>query len=141
LKKIELPSEALAKELQRHLLERKFAIKDRATTTLRFPDEMKSSEWSSVKAAVEKWASGKHLESVESIKLQPLQPAKREKEDKEKEVDKQGELRKKIDGLTPQMAEERYNYLQSKPIGELTDEEYDERLELAQRDFKKWHKK
>ena len=66
---------------------------------------------------------------VESLRLQPLQPTKGESNGKE--VDRSEEVKKKIDSLTPQMAEQRYNYLQSKPIGELTDAEYDERLALA----------
>ncbi len=99
---------------------------------------MKPSEWSSLKGVVEKWASGKQLKVVESLRLQSLQPTKGES--KEKEVDRSAEVKKKIDSLTPQMAEQRYNYLQSRPIGELTDAEYDERLALAQRDFKKGRK-
>jgi len=99
---------------------------------------MRPLEWSSLKGAVEKWASGKQLKVVESLKLQSLQPTR--VESKEKEADRSAELKKKVDSLTPQMAEQRYNYLQNKPIGELTDEEYDERLALAQRDFKKGRK-
>jgi len=45
----------------------------------------------------------------------------------------QEELKRKLDSLSPQMAEERYKYLSSRPIGELTDAEYDERLALAQK--------
>jgi hypothetical protein len=138
LRKIELPSEALAKELQKHLQERRFAAHDRVSATLQFPDDIKSSDWSSLKGAVEKWASGRQLKVVESLRLQSLQHAK--VESKEKEVETSAEVKKKLDNLTPEIAEQRYNYLQSKPIGELTDAEYDERLELAQWDFKKGRK-
>jgi hypothetical protein len=136
LKKIELPSEALAKELQRHLQERRFPIHDRVIETILVPDDLKPSEWSSLKGTVEKWASGKQLKVVESLKLQPLEPTKKD-ESNEKEVERLSEVKKKLDSLTPEMAEQRYNYLQNLPIGELTDEEYDERLELALRDWKK----
>jgi ketosteroid isomerase-like protein len=43
------------------------------------------------------------------------------------------EVKKKLEGITPQMAEERYNYLSRKPISELTDDEYEERLALAKK--------
>ena len=43
------------------------------------------------------------------------------------------EATKKLDGFTRQMAEERYDYLSSRPISELTDAEYEERLALAER--------
>jgi hypothetical protein len=43
------------------------------------------------------------------------------------------ELKKKLDGLTPKQAEERYNYLNGKSISELSDSEYEERLALAMR--------
>ncbi len=43
------------------------------------------------------------------------------------------EAKKKLDGLTPQMAEERYDYLSKRPISELTDAEYEERLALAEK--------
>ncbi|MGP8125890.1 MAG: nuclear transport factor 2 family protein [Nitrososphaerales archaeon] len=43
------------------------------------------------------------------------------------------EAKKKLDGLTPQMAEERYDYLSRRPISELTDAEYEERLALAEK--------
>ena len=138
MRKIELPSEALAKELQRHLQEKKFTVYERTSETIQLPDEMKSLEWSILKGAVEKWAKGRQLRVVESLTLQSLQPTKIES--KEKEGESMDELRKRVDSLTPQAAEQRYNYLQSKPIGELTDAEYDERLELAQWDFKKGRK-
>jgi ketosteroid isomerase-like protein len=60
------------------------------------------------------------------------------------EVDWKGledEAKKKLDSLTPQMAEERYNYLSGKPISELTDAEYEERLALAERLSERANKK
>jgi hypothetical protein len=138
LKKIELPSEALAKELQKFLQDRRFVVEDRASASILFPDEMKPSDWSNLKSVVDKWGRGRQLEVVESLRLQPVKRPKPETEDKEKEADTHAELVKKIDSMGPDKAEERYNYLQNKPIRELTDAEYDERLELAQRNFKKW---
>jgi len=43
------------------------------------------------------------------------------------------ELDQRLDGLSQEQAEERYNYLNSKSISELTDAEYEERLALALR--------
>jgi len=43
------------------------------------------------------------------------------------------EVKKKVDGFTRQMAEERYDYLSRKPITDLTDAEYGERLALAKK--------
>lgn len=43
------------------------------------------------------------------------------------------EVKKKLEGFTPQMAVERYNYLSRKPISELTNAEYEERLALAEK--------
>jgi len=60
------------------------------------------------------------------------------------EVDWKGleeEVKKKLDGLTPQMAEERYDYLSTKPISELTDAEYEERLALAEKLSERANKK
>lgn len=101
---------------------------------------MRSSEWSSLRGTVEKWASGRQLDISESMKLESPKPVKEDNKGSEALTEKQAELKKKLAKLSPQMAEERYNYLQNKPIGELTDEEYDERLELAQRNFKKERK-
>lgn len=50
----------------------------------------------------------------------------------EEEVHAQ-EVKKKVEALSPQMAEERYNYLLSKSLSELTDAEYEERLALAEK--------
>ena len=47
------------------------------------------------------------------------------------------ELKKRLDSLSPQMAEERYEYLSAKRLGELTDAEYEERLALVERLSKK----
>jgi ketosteroid isomerase-like protein len=51
------------------------------------------------------------------------------------------EAKKKLEGITPQMAEERYEYLSSKPISELTDDEYEERLALAKKLSEKGNRK
>jgi hypothetical protein len=133
LREIELPSEELAEELQRHLQDRRFtgATYDKAHKTIHFPDNMGSSQWSILRSTVEKWAKGRRLEVVESLKLQPLKPEATQAEVNPKEV--QEEVKKRLEGLTPQKAEERYNYLQSRPISELTDAEIEERLALAQR--------
>lgn len=92
---------------------------------------MDPSRWSSLKDTVGKWAKGRQLEVIESLRLQsPKTEATQQKASpKEQQVD----LKKKLENLTPQKAEQRYNYLQSRPISELTDAEYDERLELAQK--------
>lgn len=47
-------------------------------------------------------------------------------------VDKQ-EIKKKVESLSHETAEERYNYLQGRPITDLTDAEYEERLALVDR--------
>lgn len=91
---------------------------------------MNPSQWSSLKGTVEKWAKGRRLEVVESLKLQPPRPEATQGKVKSKELE--AEMKEKLEGLTPQKAEERYNYLQSKLFSELTDAEYDERLALAQ---------
>jgi hypothetical protein len=133
LRQIELPSEELAEELQKHLQERRFTgvTYDKAQKTIHFPDNMGSSQWSILRGTVEKWAKGKRLEVVESLKLQSPIPEVTRGEVNPKEVEAQ--VKKKLEGLTPQKAEERYNYLQSRPISELTDAEIEERLALAQR--------
>jgi len=48
------------------------------------------------------------------------------------EVDKE-EVKKQVAAMSPQTAEERYDYLLSRPISELTDAEYTERLALVER--------
>jgi hypothetical protein len=48
------------------------------------------------------------------------------------DMDKE-EVKKKVDVLSPKMAEERYDYLLSRPISDLTDAEYAERLALVER--------
>jgi hypothetical protein len=136
LRKIELPSEQLAEELHRHLQDKRFAVAsyDKARRTIEFPDGMSPSQWSSLRDTVEKWAKGRRLAVVESLKLQPMPEAAQEKVSPEK-VD--AEVKKRLEGLTPQKAEERYKYLQSKSVSELTEAEFEERLALAQRASKK----
>jgi len=133
LRKIELPSEELAEELQRHLQDRKFtgASYDKARRTIQFPDDMNPSQWSSLKDTVEKWARGRRIEVIESLRLQPARPEARQGSVKPKELE--ADVKKKLEKLTPQKAEERYNYLQGKSVSELTDAEFEERLALAQR--------
>lgn len=132
MRKIELPSEELAEELHSHLQERRFtgASYDKARKTIQFPDDMNPSQWSGLRGMVEKWAKGRHLEVEESLKL--LSPRPEEPQRKANTREQEAELKKRLEGLTPQKAQERYNYLQSKPFSELTDEEYEERLALAQ---------
>jgi len=140
LKKVELPSEAAAKELQGYLEEKRFTIHDRNGDTIEFAQNMKPFEWARLVDIVEKWASKKQMKVDESLKLQFIESETREDKDKA-QIDKSqidaSQLKKKLDSLSSEMAEQRYNYLQSKPISELTDEEYEERLILAQRDFRK----
>lgn len=140
MRKIELPSEELAAELQRQLQDRKFtgASYDEARKTIQFPDDMNPSQWSSLRDTVEKWAKGKHMEVVESLELKPESEVT-EEEAKSNELEAEAkkklevEAKKKLEGLTPQEAEERYNYLLGKSVSELTDAEFEERLALAQR--------
>jgi hypothetical protein len=144
LKQIELPSETLAKELQRHLQEQRLQAGERTSVMILFSSDMKELEWIRIKGAVEKWARGRQLSIGETMKLsEKATPAVEDSENKE-EIERRSsfeeELKKKIDSLTPEMARERYDYLQSKPISELTDEEYEERLKLAQYNFKKTRK-
>ncbi len=56
MRKIELPSEALAEELRDHLQDKRFTVAnyDKAHRTLQFPDNMNSSQWSSLRSTVEK---------------------------------------------------------------------------------------
>jgi len=131
LRKIELPSEELAEELQKHLQDRKFtgATYDKGRRTIQYPDSMNPSQWSSLKGTVEKWAKGRRLEVVESLKLQSPRPEAPQVRVSSK--NQEAEVKKKLESLTPQEAQERFNYLQSKPFSELTDTEYDERLALA----------
>lgn len=126
-----MPSDELADELQRHLENRGFtgANYDKSRRTIQFSDSMDPSQWSSVRSTVDKWTKGKNLELVESLKVQSRKhEATQEKESPKSEED----LTKKLDRLTFQQAEERYNYLRSKSISELTDAEYEERLALVQ---------
>jgi hypothetical protein len=133
LRKIELPSDELAEELQRELQDKKFtgATYDKGRRTIQYPDSMNPSQWSSLKGTVEKWAKGSNLEIIESLKLQPLKPETPQVRANPKEME--AEVKKKLEKLTPQTAEERYKYLLSRPISELTEAEFNERLALASR--------
>ncbi len=130
--KIELPSDELAEELQKHLIAKRIAgaSYDKARKTIEFPEEMSLVQWSSVRGTVEKWAKGRNLEVEESLKIQSAGPEPPQEKPPSKE--QQAELKKKLEGMTPREAEARYDYLQGKPFSELTDEEYEERLALAQ---------
>jgi hypothetical protein len=132
LRKIELPSEELAEELQKHLQGRRFtgASYDSARMTIEIPDEMNPSQWSNLRGTVEKWAKARNLEIEESLKIQSPRPEAPQRRANTRE--QEAELKKRLEGLTPQEAEARYNYLQTKPFSELTDAEYEERLALAQ---------
>jgi len=87
-------------------------------------------QWSSVRGTVEKWVKGRSLEVEDTLKIKSAGPEPLQAEPPSKE--QQAELKKKLEGMTPKEAEARYNYLQGKPFSELTDEEYEERLALAQ---------
>lgn len=130
--KIELSSEELAEELQKHLQDKRFAgaSYDKARRTIEFPDELSPAQWASLRGTVERWARGRNLEIEESLKIQS--PRLEAPEVKANAREQEAQLKRRLEALTPQMAEERYNYLQSKPFSELTDEEYDERLALAE---------
>ena len=140
MRKIELPSEKLAEELQRHLQDKRFAgaTFDDARKVIQFPERMNPSQWSSLRDTVEKWAKGKRMEVVESLELHP-RPEAAEEESKPNEPETEAkkkleeEAKKKLESLTPKEAEERYNLLLSKSVSELTDAEFEERLALAQR--------
>ena len=96
---------------------------------------MNPSQWSSLRDTVEKWAKGRRIEVVESLKLQLPRPEAAQVKAEPKEVE--ANVKKRLEGLTPQKAEERYKYLQSKSVSELTEAEFEERLALAQRASKK----
>lgn len=132
MRKIELPSEELAEELQKHLQDRRFAgaSYDKARTTIEFPDDMNPSQWSSLRGTVEKWAKGRSLEVEESLEIRSPRPEAPQR--KANTGEQEAALKKRLGGLTPREAEERYNHLQTKPFSELTDAEYEERLALAQ---------
>lgn len=141
MRKIELPSEALAEELRDHLQDKRFTVAnyDKAHRTLQFPDNMNSSQWSSLRSTVEKWTGGADLEVVESLKLQySRQDARQEKSSQGPSLKElKAEATKKTENLTPDKAEERYRYLQSIPISELSEAEIVERLQLAGRPSEK----
>jgi hypothetical protein len=130
--KIELSSEELAEELQKHLQDKRFTggIYDQEQRTIEFSDDLSPAQWAGVRGTVEKWARGKNLEIEESLKIQA--PIPEEPQAKERAREQQAEMKKRLAGLTLQEAEERYNYLQGKPFSELTDAEYEERLALAE---------
>lgn len=132
LMKIELPSEELAEELQKHLLEKKIvgASYDKARKTIEFQEEMSLVQWSSVRGTVEKWVKGRNLEVEDSLKIQTTTPEAAPEHPRSREA--AAEMKERLDSMTPKEAGARYNYLQGKAFSELTDEEYEERLALAE---------
>lgn len=129
--RIELSSEELAEELQKHLQDKRFkdGTYDKARRTIEFSDELRPVQWASLRGTVEKWARDRNLEIEESLKIKA--PVPEEPQAKEKAAEQQEEMKKRLAGLTLQEAEARFNFLQSKPFSELTDAEYEERLALA----------
>ena len=132
LMKIELPSDELAEELQKRLLEKKIvgASYDKERKTIEFPEEMSLVQWSSVRGTVEKWVKGRNLEVEDLLKIQSTAPEAPPEKPRSRE--EAAELKRRLDAMTLKEAEARYNYLQGKAFSELTDEEYEERLALAQ---------
>ncbi len=138
LRRIEMPSEELAVELQKHLKDESilFTSYDRGRRAIQFPDDIDPAVWSTIKSTVERWAEPRHLDVVESLRLQPKKP-ETNPETRAENAKLEAEVNKRLEGLSPDKAEARYNYLSSKPISELTDAEVEERLRLAQRTFGK----
>jgi hypothetical protein len=130
--KIEMPSDELAEELQKRLLEKKIAgaSYDKERKTIEFPEEMSLVQWSSVRGTVEKWVKGRNLEVEDLLKIQSTAPEASQEKPRSRE--EAAELKKRLDAMTLKEAEARYNYLQGKAFSELTDEEYEERLALAE---------
>lgn len=149
MKRIELPSNELAQDLQKHLQQKRFpsGAFDKGRREVQFPDETKESEWLNVKAEAEKWAKAKSLVVTEVLKLQfhrteqvqtRVEPKTEPKTEPKIEPEElKAELKRRLDSYTPEKAEERYRYLSSKPITDLSDAEYNERIALAQRPSKK----
>jgi hypothetical protein len=87
----------------------------------------------SVKRDVERPTSVKFPAGVQARAGGGVGPSAEPTEDEEETRRSEEELKKKLDGLSPQEAEARYDYLNGKSISELTDDEYEERLALALR--------
>jgi hypothetical protein len=130
--KIELSSEELAEELQKHLESKRFTggSYDKVSRTIEFSDDLSPAQWASLRGTVEKWARDRKLEIEESLKIQT--PIPEEPQAKERAMEQQAEMKKRLAALTLQEAEARFNFLQSRPFSELTDAEYEERLALAE---------
>lgn len=133
-----MPSEELAVELQKHLKAESilFTSYDRGRRAIQFPDDMDPEVWANIKRTIEEWAQGRQLDVVESLRLQPKKVVETP-EARAEHVKLEEEVNKRLEGLSPDKAEARYNYLSNKPITELTDAEVEERLRLAQRTFAK----
>jgi type II secretory pathway component PulL len=130
--KIELSSEELAEDLQKHLEGKRFTggSYDKARKTIEFSDDLRPAQWASLRGTVENWARTRNLEIEESLKIQA--PVPEDPQAKEVAKEQQAEVKKRLAGLTLEEAEARFNFLQSKPFSELTDSEYEERLALAE---------
>ncbi|MGH9917316.1 MAG: hypothetical protein ACRD6W_00370, partial [Nitrososphaerales archaeon] len=77
-----------------------------------------------------KWVKGRNLEVEDLLKIQSGAPEAAQEKPRSKE--EAAELKSRLDAMTLTEAEARYDYLQGKAFSELTDEEYDERLALAE---------
>jgi hypothetical protein len=130
--KIELPSDELAEELQKRLLEKRIAgaSYDKERKTIEFPEEMSLVQWSSVRGTVEKWIKGRNLEVEDTLRI--LSAAPEAAQEKPRSREEAEELKRRLGAMTLKDAEARYNYLQGKAFSDLTDEEYEERLALAE---------
>jgi hypothetical protein len=130
--KIELSSEELAEDLQKHLEGKRFTggSYDKALRTIEFSDDLRPAQWASLRGTVENWARAKNLEIEESLKIKA--PVPEDPQAKERAKEQQAEVKKKVASLSLEEAEARFNFLQSKPFSELSDAEYEERLALAE---------
>ncbi|HEV2390488.1 MAG TPA: hypothetical protein VGS04_07180 [Nitrososphaerales archaeon] len=129
-----MPSDELAEDLQKRLLEKRIAgaSYDKERKTIEFPEEMSLVQWSSVRGTVEKWVKGKDLEVEDTLRIRSTTSTTPEAtQEKPRSKEEAAELKKKLDAMSLTEAEARYNYLQGKAFSELTDEEYEERLALA----------
>jgi hypothetical protein len=139
LKTIEAPSDELAKDLHAHLLAKKVKgpVYAGLGATIEFPESMNLAQWLGVVGIVEKWAKSRQLDVVQSLRVvEPVQPGPQpgaEPASAEETSKLEAEAKKRVNDLSSDKAEERYDYLSSKPLTELTEEEFQERILLAQR--------
>lgn len=139
MRTIEAPSEELAKALHSHLLEKKIrgSVYSGTGEIIEFPENMSLAQWLGIVGVVEKWARGRELETVQSLRVQKPPEPEELVDDRPASAEDtsklEAEAKKKVDDLSSDKAEERYIYLSNKPLTELTDQEFQERLLLAQR--------